>query len=163
MDLQSTNAACLHSTGVNDAGAPPKGKQMAAGALGKGLQFSSALVLTIKFVIAITPMFGAWLADAQIGRFRGILLGVVICALAHFVQIIGALPSTIHSGHALGPFLTGAFMLAIGAGKIVTPYYKDMADHRRYHSTLSPSDYPRSVYQSTSIRDNTGERRKSHR
>ncbi|KAF2760341.1 POT family protein [Pseudovirgaria hyperparasitica] len=102
--------------GGNGAGAPQKGTQDTAGALNKGLQFASAFVLLFTFLAYAMPILGAWLADAKIGRYPAITLGVLIAGLAHIIQVIGAIPSVLQAGNGTAPFIIGLFLLAIGAG-----------------------------------------------
>lgn len=47
-------------TGGNGAGAPPRGTQETAGALGMGLQASSGLVLLFAFLAYVLPILGGW-------------------------------------------------------------------------------------------------------
>jgi dipeptide/tripeptide permease len=103
--------------GGNGAGAPPRGTEETAGALNKGLQFSSAFSLLFTFLAYLIPLFGAWIADTRLGRYKTIALGVFICGIAHIVLIFGAIPSVLQAGHALAPFLIGYFILAFGAGE----------------------------------------------
>lgn len=107
------------NTGGNGAGAvdPHGGPNQHAGALGKKKQFASAMVLLFKFLAYTFPIFGAWIAETKIGRYRAILYGVLICGLAHIIQIFGALPSVLQKHQGLAPFLISIFILAIGAGK----------------------------------------------
>ncbi|TGO50703.1 hypothetical protein BOTNAR_0383g00020 [Botryotinia narcissicola] len=64
--------------GGNGAGATPKGTQLTPGALGKGLTVSSALGLLFKFLAYTVPVFGGWLADTKLGRFKTICIGVFV-------------------------------------------------------------------------------------
>jgi hypothetical protein len=104
--------------GGNGAGAPPRGTQQTAGALGKGLQFSNAFVLLFTFLAYVVPLFGAWVADTRLGRYKTIAIGVLVCGIAHLVLVIGAVPSVLQAGdgHSLPPFFIGFFFLAAGAG-----------------------------------------------
>lgn len=102
--------------GGNGAGAPPRHTQKTAGALGKGLQFSSAFVLLFKFLSYVTPLLGAWIADTRLGRYKTIVIGVFICGIAHVIMIIGAIPSVLQAGHGMAPFLISFFILAFGTG-----------------------------------------------
>ena len=105
--------------GGNGAGAPPRGTQETAGALNKGLQFGNAFVLLFTFLAYVIPLFGAWLADTRLGRFKAVALGVFICGIAHVVLIIGVIPSILQAGHGIAPFLIAFFLLAFGAGMLL--------------------------------------------
>ncbi|KAJ5817115.1 hypothetical protein N7447_009348 [Penicillium robsamsonii] len=104
--------------GGNGAGAPPRGTQKTAGALGWGLQASTGLVLLFKFLAYIVPIFGGYWADTHVGRYKAIVVGVAICGVAHIIQIVGAIPSVLQQGkaHAAPPFVIGLLLLAVGAG-----------------------------------------------
>ncbi|KAJ6179956.1 hypothetical protein N7519_010417 [Penicillium mononematosum] len=104
--------------GGNGAGATPRGTQQTAGALGMGLQASSALTLLFVFLSYVIPIFGGWWADVHVGRYKAIMVGVVICGVAHMIQIIGAIPSVLQKGssNAAPPFILGLLVLSAGAG-----------------------------------------------
>lgn len=57
-----------------------------AGALGMGVQTASALTLLFTFLAYIIPIFGAWIADTKIGRYKTIVWGVLIGGLAHIIM-----------------------------------------------------------------------------
>ncbi len=103
--------------GGNGAGATPKGTQETAGALGRGLQFANAFTLLFTFLAYVIPIFGAWIADTRLGRYKTICIGVLVCGIAHVIIIFGALPSVLQAGHGTAPFMISYFILAIGAGK----------------------------------------------
>ncbi|KAJ5569516.1 uncharacterized protein N7459_008946 [Penicillium hispanicum] len=122
--------------GGNGAGAPPRGSQETAGALGMGLQASSALVLLFTFLAYVIPIFGGWWADVYVGRYKAIFVGVIICGIAHIIQIVGAIPSVLHRGksNAAPPFIIGLLLLAFGAGVFkpnIAPTILDQ--HRQKH------------------------------
>ncbi|RFU73016.1 hypothetical protein TARUN_9238, partial [Trichoderma arundinaceum] len=103
--------------GGNGSGAVPKSNPNGhAGALNMGLQFASAFSTLFKFLAYIFPIFGAYIADVHLGRFKTILLGVIIGAVAHIIMVGGAVPSLLKAGKGLAPFLVSFFILAIGAG-----------------------------------------------
>ena len=54
----------------------------------QGLQFASAMILLFTFLAYTVPIFGAWLADTKLGRYKTILLGVLIGGVAHVNDII---------------------------------------------------------------------------
>lgn len=101
----------------NGAGAPAAGTQGTAGALDKGLQFANAFVLLFAFLSYVIPIFGAYIADTKWGRFKTIVVGVIICFVAHVIMIFGALPSVLRAGRGLAPFIISLLILAVGAGK----------------------------------------------
>ncbi|EEA28837.1 MFS peptide transporter, putative [Talaromyces marneffei ATCC 18224] len=102
----------------NGAGAPPKGTQETAGALNMGLQAASGFVLLFQFLAYIIPIFGGWWADVKVGRYYAIVVGVLICGLAHIIQIFGAIPAVLQRGtsNSAPPFIIGLLILAVGAG-----------------------------------------------
>ncbi|KAI9665076.1 MAG: hypothetical protein M1821_006524 [Bathelium mastoideum] len=130
--------------GGNGAGAPPRGdsNEETAGALGKGLQFSNAFVLLFQFLAYLVPIFGGWVADTRLGRFKTILIGVLICGIAHIILIFGALPTVLKAGRGVAPFLVGLFVLAFGAGVFkpnVAPTLIDQYKHQRPYTKVLKS------------------------
>lgn len=102
--------------GGNGAGAPPVGTQETAGALGRGVQFAVALGLVFLFLAYVIPIFGGWVADTKLGRYKTIWIGVLICGLSHIIMICGAIPSVLEAGNGMAPFMVSLVLLAIGAG-----------------------------------------------
>ncbi|PWY63656.1 PTR2-domain-containing protein [Aspergillus eucalypticola CBS 122712] len=127
--------------GGNGAGAPPRGTQETAGALGMGLQASDGLVLLFQFLAYVIPIFGGWWADVHVGRYWAICVGVAICGIAHIIQIIGAIPSVLQAGtaHAAPPFIIGLLMLALGAGIFkpnIAPTVLDQYRHQKQYTKV---------------------------
>lgn len=69
--------------GGNGAGAPPKGTEQTAGALGKGTVVAAAVTSSFGFLVYALPILGGWLADAKWGRFKTIAVGIAICGVSH--------------------------------------------------------------------------------
>ena len=107
-------------SGGNGAGAPAKKSEKPAGALDGGFQFANTFSLIFKFLAYTMPIFGAWIGDVKVGRYRAIMIGVLICGVAHIIQIFGALPSVLEKGQGKAPFLISLFTLAVGAGKLAS-------------------------------------------
>lgn len=81
-----------------------------------GLQTASAIGTLFTFLAYIVPIFGAWIADTKIGKYKAIALGVAICAISHIIMVGGAAPALLQAGRGVAPFLVSLFLLAIGAG-----------------------------------------------
>lgn len=129
--------------GGNGAGAPdPNDSNGVAGALGKGVQFASALTLLFTFMAYVFPILGAWIADTKLGRYNTILLGAGIGAVAHVIMTGGAAPAVLEKGQGIAPFMVSFFMLAIGAGIFkpnVAPTVLDQYTHQREYVKTLPS------------------------
>ncbi|KAI0390898.1 POT family protein [Xylariaceae sp. FL0594] len=141
----------------------PNKPESHAGALGLGIQTASALGLLFTFLAYVIPIFGAWWADTRIGRYRAIVVGVVIGAVAHVVMryvqpewfsthpklktdtvsnIGGAAPAILAAGRGVAPFLISFFLLALGAGIFkpnVAPTLMDQYQHQRQYTRVLKS------------------------
>ncbi|CCH42577.1 putative membrane protein [Wickerhamomyces ciferrii] len=120
--------------GGNGAGAPPKGDQQNAGALGLGLQTASAVTLLLTFLAYLTPLYGGYISDKKLGRMKTIWYGLWIGAASHIILIIAAIPSVITGGAALAPTIISILTLAIGTGLIkpnLLPLLYDQYPHKR--------------------------------
>ncbi|KAI0130681.1 PTR2-domain-containing protein [Daldinia grandis] len=87
-----------------------------AGALDLGIQTASALGLLFTFLAYVIPIFGAWVADVKIGRYKAIIWGVLVGGVAHIIMVGGAAPALLQAGKGVAPFLVSFLLLAIGAG-----------------------------------------------
>lgn len=129
--------------GGNGAGAPASWDiNGTAGALNKGLQFSSAFVLLFTFLAYIFPILGAWIADTKLGRYRTIMVGAGIGAVAHVIMVAGAIPSVLRAGAGIAPFMIAFFLLAVGAGIFkpnVAPTVIDQYQNQREYVKTLPS------------------------
>jgi POT family proton-dependent oligopeptide transporter len=110
----------------------------------QGLQLASAMTILFTFLSYTIPIFGAWLADAKIGRFKGIVWGVIIGGVAHIIMIGGAAPALLKAGKGVTPFLISFILLAIGAGifkPLVAPTLLDQYEHQKpYTKTLKSGE-----------------------
>lgn len=89
-----------------------------AGALGMGVTTSSAFTLMLTFLAYVVPLYGGFIADTKLGKFKAIWVGVVGGFLGHVFFIIAGIPSVIASGHAIAPTALGIIFLAVGTGFI---------------------------------------------
>ncbi|CAK7903241.1 peptide transporter Ptr2p [[Candida] anglica] len=99
-------------------GAPPANSELQAGALGLGLKTSSAVTTSLTFIAYVAPLYGGFVADAQLGKFKTIWIGVFISFISHILFIIAAIPSVISGGNALAPTVLAVITLAVGTGFI---------------------------------------------
>ncbi|KAG5366317.1 Peptide transporter PTR2 [Yarrowia sp. B02] len=103
--------------GGNGWGATPKNSQATAGALDQGLQVATALTLVLNFLSYLTPLLGAYLADARYGRYPTIWAGTIICGIGHVIIVIAGVPGVIEAQKAaLGLFIAGLIIFAFGTG-----------------------------------------------
>ncbi|OTA52374.1 POT family protein [Hypoxylon sp. EC38] len=113
-----------------------------AGALNLGLQTASALGLLFTFLAYVIPIFGAWIADTKIGRYRAIIYGVLVGGVAHVIMIGGAAPALLQAGKGVAPFMVSFFLLAIGAGIFkpnVAPTVIDQYKYQREYTKVLKS------------------------
>lgn len=109
-----------------------------------GLQASSGLVLLFNFLAYVVPIFGGWWADVYVGRYKAIVWGVVICGVAHVIQIVGAIPQVLQRGkaHAAPPFILSLLILAVGAGIFkpnIAPTVLDQYRHQKPYTKVLKS------------------------
>jgi proton-dependent oligopeptide transporter, POT family len=125
-------------------GAPPKGTQESAGALGLGLQTAQALTVLFTFLAYCTPLLGGYLADAKLGRYQACWYGILIGIISHILLVIAAIPSVITAGHAVVPFTIGMITLAFASGFIkptIAPMIADQCTVKRpYVTTLKTGE-----------------------
>lgn len=106
--------------GGNGAGAPARGTQQTAGALGLGTVKASAVSQSFSLLAYSLPLVFGWLADTKTGRFKLICYGVGVFGVAHALMIVGGAPKLLQEGKAIAPFFISLYMLSIGAGKLVS-------------------------------------------
>lgn len=101
----------------NGAGAPPKGTQSTAGALGMGTVKATAVSQSFKMLVYCLPVLFGWIADVYTGRFKLIVWGIYVCGVAHVLMIGAGAPKLLQEGHSAAPYFLSLYILAIGAGK----------------------------------------------
>ncbi|CAK5281661.1 unnamed protein product [Mycena citricolor] len=88
-----------------------------SGALGKGQQTSTGIGTFYQFWCYITPLLGAYIADAHWGRYKTILVAVFIALLGHIIMIISAVPTVLeHPNSAFGVFILSQIVTGLGTG-----------------------------------------------
>ncbi|GME74864.1 unnamed protein product [Ambrosiozyma monospora] len=108
-----------------------------AGALGLGLQSSTALTTLLTFLAYVAPLFGGYIADSKLGRYKAIMIGVWIALVSHILFIIAGLPPVIKYGKsALAPTILGILSLAIGTGFIKPNLLPLLLDQYEYRTNV---------------------------
>lgn len=113
-------------------GAPPRGTQQTAGALGLGTVKATATSQSFSLLAYALPLFFGWLADTKTGRFKIICWGVAVCGLAHVLMCASGAPSLLASGGAKAPFFLSVYTLSIGAAMFkpnIAPTLLDQMPH----------------------------------
>jgi POT family proton-dependent oligopeptide transporter len=106
------------------------------------VQFASALGILFTFLAYVMPLFGAYIADTRLGRYKTIVVGVIIGGVAHVIMIGGAAPSLLRAGKGIAPFMISFFLLAIGAGIFkpnVAPTVIDQYTHQFQYTKVLKS------------------------
>ncbi|KAK6457557.1 proton-dependent oligopeptide transporter, POT family [Scheffersomyces xylosifermentans] len=90
-----------------------------AGALNRGLQTANALSLLLTFLAYCVPLYGGFVADTKLGKFKAIWVGVIAGGISHILFVIAAIPSVLKNGEAaLAPTILAIVTLAFGTGFI---------------------------------------------
>ncbi|KAJ3568429.1 hypothetical protein NP233_g5723 [Leucocoprinus birnbaumii] len=87
-----------------------------AGALGMGQHASSSLAKFYQYWCYITPLFGAYIADAHWGRYKTICWAVLVILIGHILLIIAAIPGVIEHQSAIGAFIVAIIVMGFGTG-----------------------------------------------
>ncbi|KAG9234747.1 putative peptide transporter ptr2 [Amylocarpus encephaloides] len=88
-----------------------------SGALDKGQQTSTGLTTFNQFWVYLIPLFGAYVADAHLGRFKTISIAVAIAIVGHIILVISAIPSVITKpSSSMATFIIGLIIMGVGTG-----------------------------------------------
>lgn len=95
----------------------PHADQAQPGALNMGKMRSFSITTFNSFFIYIMPLFGAWVADTHLGRFKTIVYSVIIAEIGHIILTGSAAPGMLDKPNsALGMFLIGVVVMGFGTG-----------------------------------------------
>lgn len=72
--------------GGNGWGAPKRGTEDTAGALGLGTVKATAVSQSFSMLAYALPVFAGYISDTRTGRFKMICGGVAVCGLAHVLS-----------------------------------------------------------------------------
>lgn len=87
------------------------------GALGKGKQVGFSLTTFNAFWVYCCPLFGAWIADTYLGRYKTIVYSVIIAEIGHIILVASSAPSMLEKPNsALAAFIVGLLVMGLGTG-----------------------------------------------
>ncbi|RCK67235.1 Peptide transporter PTR2 [Candida viswanathii] len=98
------------------------------GMLGLGQQGATALSYFFQFWCYVTPIFGGWLADTYLGKFKAISIFSGVYVVGIFLLFITSIPSITTPKIALGGFVTSLIIIGIATGGVkanVSPLIAD--------------------------------------
>lgn len=88
-----------------------------AGALGMGQRTSFAVTNFNAFWQYTMPLFGAYIADSVLGRYRTIGSALLVDILGHVILIMASLPPVIKNPNgSLGALVVGIVLMGVGTG-----------------------------------------------
>ncbi|KAE9983941.1 hypothetical protein BLS_003346 [Venturia inaequalis] len=88
-----------------------------SGALGMGQRASTGLTTFNQFWAYLTPLLGAYIADAHLGRYKTIHIAILVAIIGHIVLTASAAPSVIAKPNtSIGVFSVGLIIFGIGTG-----------------------------------------------
>ncbi|KUJ06681.1 Ptr2 peptide transporter [Mollisia scopiformis] len=88
-----------------------------SGALNMGQQASTGLTTFNQFWVYLMPLFGAYVADTYLGRYKTICYALAIAIVGHIVLVMSAIPPVIvHPHNSLSAFIIGLIIMGVGTG-----------------------------------------------
>ncbi|GAA6000657.1 hypothetical protein JCM10207_004596 [Rhodosporidiobolus poonsookiae] len=115
------------------------------GALGLGQQASTGLTTFNQFWVYCCPLFGAWLADTYLGKFKTMSFAVGIALICHVLLVASAAPSVIQNPNsAVGAFAVAIIIMGLGTGMFkstISPLVAEqVASHRMFVKTTKKGE-----------------------
>jgi POT family proton-dependent oligopeptide transporter len=114
----------------------PKADDAQPGFLNMGQRASTGLTTFNQFWVYMLPLFGAYVADTRLGRFRTIWISVLISIAGHCILTGSAAPSLRDHGRggSLAAFIVGLIIMGIGTGGFkpnISPLIAEQIPHDR--------------------------------
>ncbi len=89
-----------------------------------GQQASTGLTTFNSFWDYFMPLFGAWIADMYLGRFRTIWIAVCVSITGHIILTAPAAPSVVADpDSAIACFIISILVIGIGTGGFQVQYF----------------------------------------
>jgi POT family proton-dependent oligopeptide transporter len=82
-----------------------------------GQQASTGLTTFNQFWVYLLPLFGAYVADTYLGRYKTICYALAIAIVGHIILVVSAVPTVIvHPKNSLASFIIGLIIMGVGTG-----------------------------------------------
>jgi POT family proton-dependent oligopeptide transporter len=95
----------------------PNSDNAAPGALGLGKQVAFSLITFNSFWVYVCPLFGAWIADTYLGRYKTILYSVLVAEVGHIILVASSAPTVMDKPQSsLAAFIIGLLVMGLGTG-----------------------------------------------
>jgi POT family proton-dependent oligopeptide transporter len=95
-----------------------RGDPLHPGALGKGQSVATSLQYFFQFWCYVTPILGAVVADAWLGRYNAICLFSGIYIVGLVILFVTSLPGSLEHGAGLGGLVATMIILGVGTGGV---------------------------------------------
>ncbi|CAG9943319.1 unnamed protein product [Clonostachys rosea f. rosea IK726] len=113
------------------------------GALGMGQRASTGLTTFNQFWQYMMPLFGAYVADQYLGRYRTINYALAIDIIGHIILTMSAIPAVISNKNgSLGAMIVGILVIGFGTGGFkpnVNPLIVEQLGEQHLHVKTLPS------------------------
>ncbi|KAF2257623.1 peptide transporter PTR2-A [Lojkania enalia] len=121
----------------------PDDEEAVPGALNLGKQVAFSLTTFNAFWVYCMPLVGAWLADTYWGRYKTIVISVIIAEVGHIILTASAAPSVIKdSDSSLAAFVIGLVIMGVGTGWFkpnISPLIAEQIPEQTMHVTTTKS------------------------
>ncbi|KAI0909407.1 oligopeptide transporter [Ustulina deusta] len=106
----------------------PRGSNPSPGALGLGQAKASIIQNAYLFFQYLTPLPFAILSDMWIGRYKTMIISLVLLILGYVILFATALPSALDHGAGLGGLIAAMILSGLGQGGLSATLYPFIAD-----------------------------------
>ena len=108
-----------------------------------GQRASTGLTTFNQFWAYVMPLFGAWIADTYLGRYKTIHIAIAAAIVGHVILTAAAAPSVIKNpDSAIGAFSVGVIVLGVGTGCFksnISPLLAEQQTEYRKRIETTPS------------------------
>lgn len=88
-----------------------------SGALNMGQKASTGIGTFNQFWVYLIPLFGAYVADTYLGRYKTICYALAIAIVGHIILVMSAIPPVIvHQKNSFATFIIGLIIMGVGTG-----------------------------------------------